>query len=163
MAAGAAEAGFPRDPGAKPANSERRCQLGERFGRDEALTGHGQLGELLVQVGIHLCNLITQRAQMLDNSRILPEKRGEHLVTNSNALEGALVIGRIVDEWKRTFERVGTDLGTPAIQERPDDSIGSPRLDPAEPAKPCTPEHTRQDGFRLVILGVAHGDDRCTP
>jgi hypothetical protein len=141
---------------------ERRRQLGERFGRGEALTGHWQLGKLTVQVGIDLRSLIAQRAQMLDNSRILAKKRGEDLVADSNALESALMIGRIVDEWKPTLDRVVADLGTLAIQERPDDSIGSPGLDPTQPAKARTPEHTCQDGLRLIVLRVSHGDGRCT-
>jgi hypothetical protein len=162
MAPTAAETGFPGNPGTKPANLERRCQLGERFGRGEALTGHGQSGKLLVQVGIDLCNLIAQRAQMLDNSGILAKKRREDLVADSNALEGTLMIGRIVDEWKPTLDGVVADLGTLAIQERPDDSIGSPGLDPTQPTKARTPEHTCQDGLRLVILRMSHGDGRCT-
>jgi len=115
----------------------------------------GQLGKLGVQVGIELSGLITQRAEVLDDPWILGRKHGQDLMTNTNPLEGALVIRWVVEERKRPLLRVRPHVGTTAIEQRADDPVGTPSLDPPEAAEPGTTQHPRKHRFCLIVLGVA--------
>ena len=108
-----------------------------------------------VQVGIELGGLIAQRAEVLDDPWILGRKHGQDLMTNANPLEGALVIRWVVDERKRPLLRVRPRLGTTAIEQRADNPVGTPSLDPPEAAEPGTTQQPRKHRFRLIVLGVA--------
>ncbi len=93
---------------------------------------------------------------MLDDAWILGRKCGQHFVANPHPLEGALVIGGVVDECKPAPGGIGPHIGTTAIEQRADDPIGPSGFDPSETAEPGATQNTREYRFRLVILGVAH-------
>jgi hypothetical protein len=59
-------------------------------------------------------------------------------VTNPNPLEGALVIRRVVDEWKRSLLGICPHVGTTAIEQRADDAVRPAGFDPAKAAKAGT-------------------------
>jgi hypothetical protein len=122
----------------------------------------GELGDTGVEVGVEIGCFVPQRAEVLDDAQVLEGERWQHFVANANPFEAALVVRRVVDERELAFDRVGSNIGPAAIEQRPDDPVGPTGLDPAETTEPGAPEHPREHGLCLVVLGVPHRDTRRT-
>ena len=97
---------------------------------------------------------------MLYQARVLGHQNGQDLMTNPNSLEGALVVRRIIDESKSPIESVGPNVGTTAIEKRPDHTIRALRLDSPEAAQSRSAKNSSEHRFGLVVLAVSNRDTR---
>ncbi len=97
---------------------------------------------------------------MFDQTNILGEQHGQHLVANPNPLEVSLVIRRVIDERKTAIENVGAKVGATAVEERPDDAVGPSWLDRPEATNSSSTQNPSEHRFSLIVLAVTHRNAR---
>lgn len=160
MAPVGGQSGLPSQPQAKPAHPGGRREARHRSHSKGALSRGGQFWNLGLERHVELGGLVSERAQMLDHTGILPEKRRQDVLADPDALVGPLLIRRVLYEGKPSLFGIRENIGATTIEQRTDHSIGPPCLDPDEASKTGAPKNPREHGLGLIILGVPDRDAR---